>query len=132
MKRPGRGSEQTSNRRKDRYMTTEEFADDGTMLKDLVQFDLAQEMKNSEQKRPWTMRHFARTLFKKSDFRMVLISMDKGSILKEHHADGTISVQVLKGSIRFTAQGDDHSLQVNGVLTLGPSIKHKIEALEES
>jgi quercetin dioxygenase-like cupin family protein len=52
--------------------------------------------------------------------------------LKEHHADGTISVQVLKGSICFTAQGDDHGLQVNGVLTLGPSIKHKVEALEES
>jgi hypothetical protein len=52
--------------------------------------------------------------------------------LKEHHADGTISIQVLKGSIRFTAQGDDHSLRVNGVLMLGPSIKHKVEALEES
>jgi quercetin dioxygenase-like cupin family protein len=113
-------------------MTTEEFADDGTMLKDLVQFDLAQEIKNSEQKRPWTMGHFARTLFKKSDFRMVLISMDKGSILKEHHADGTISIQVLKGSIRFTAQGVAHSLEVNAVLMLGASIKHEVEALEDS
>jgi quercetin dioxygenase-like cupin family protein len=113
-------------------MASEGFADDGTMLKNVTQFDLAKEMMHSEQERPWPMGHFARTLFKKPDFRMVLISMDKGSILKEHHADGTISVQVLKGSIRFTAQGDDHGLQVNGVLTLGPSIKHKVEALEES
>ncbi len=29
-------------------MTTEGFADDGTTLKDLAQFDLAQEMKESE------------------------------------------------------------------------------------
>lgn len=36
---------------------TEAFADDGTMLKDLAQFDLAQEMKGSE-----PMGHFARTL----------------------------------------------------------------------
>jgi quercetin dioxygenase-like cupin family protein len=113
-------------------MTTEGFADDGTMLKDLVQFDLAQEMKNSEQKRPWTMGHFARTLFKKSDFRMVLISMDRGSMLKEHHADGTISVQILKGSIRFTAQGETHNLHVNAVLMLSASIKHEVEALEDS
>ena len=113
-------------------MTTEGFADDGTMLKDLAQFDLAREMKDSEKKRPWPMGHSARTLFKKSDFRMVLISMDKGSILKEHHADGTISVQVLKGLIRFTAQGEAQSLQVNSVLTLGASIKHAVEALEES
>jgi quercetin dioxygenase-like cupin family protein len=119
-------------RREVKYMTTEGFADDGTMLKNLAQFDLAREMMDSEQKRPWPMGHFARTLFKKSDFRMVLISMDKGSILKEHHADGTISVQVLKGSIRFTVQGEAHSLQINGVLTLGASVKHEVEALEES
>jgi quercetin dioxygenase-like cupin family protein len=39
---------------------------------------------------------------------------------------------VLKGSIRFTAQGRAHTLQVNGVLTLGASIKHEVEALEEA
>jgi quercetin dioxygenase-like cupin family protein len=113
-------------------MTTEGFADDGTILKDLAQFDLEQEMKDCEQKRPWPMGHFAKTLFKKSDFRMVLIVMDKGAILKEHHADGTISVQILKGSIDFRVQGESHSLQANSVLTLGASIKHELEARENS
>jgi quercetin dioxygenase-like cupin family protein len=113
-------------------MATEGFADDRTTTKDAVIFDLAKEMMHSQQERPWPMGHFARTLFKAPDLRIVLISMDKGSILKEHHADGTISVQVLKGSIRFTTQGDGCDLQLNGVLTLGPSIKHKVEALEES
>lgn len=113
-------------------MTTEGFADDGTMLKDFAQFDLTREMVDSEQKRPWPMGHFAKTLFKKADFRMVLISMEKGSILKEHHADGTISVQVLKGSIRFSAQDDAHTLEANSIVTLGASIKHQVEALEES
>jgi quercetin dioxygenase-like cupin family protein len=113
-------------------MTTEGFADDGTMLKDFAQIDLVQEMLNSEQTKPWQTGHTARTLFKKSDFRMVLISMEKGSSLKEHHADGTISVQVLKGSIRFSAQGETHTLQVNNMAALGASIKHEVEALEES
>ncbi len=113
-------------------MATEGFAHDGTTAKSLMQFDLAKEMMHSEQKRPWPMGRYARTLLKTPDFRMVLVSMDKGCILKEHHADGSISLQVLKGSIRFTAQGDDHCLQVNSVLTLGPSIKHEVEALEES
>src|SRR5580693_10535510 len=107
-------------------MTTEGFADDGTTLKDLAQFDLAQEMKESEQKRPWPMGHFAKTLFKKSDFRMVLIMMDSGSLMKEHHADGTISVQVLKGSIDFRVRGETHGLSANSVLTLGASIKHEL------
>ncbi|MEO7027788.1 MAG: cupin domain-containing protein [Acidobacteriaceae bacterium] len=113
-------------------MTTEGFADDGTMLKDMAQFDLAQEMKDAESKKPWPMGRTATTLFKKSDFRMVLMSMEKGSILKEHHADGTISVQVLKGAVRFTAQGKGNSLVPNSVLTLGASIKHQVEALEDS
>ena len=113
-------------------MTTEGFADDGTMLLDFAQLDLAQEMLNSEQTKPWQTGHTARTLFKKADFRMVLISMEKGSVLKEHHADGTISVQVLKGAIRFTAQGETHTLQANSMAALGASIKHEVEALEES
>lgn len=113
-------------------MTTEGFAADGTMMQDLAQIDLAREMQDSEQKRPWAMGHYAKTLFKKSDFRMVLIMMDAGAVLKEHHADGTISVQVLKGSIDFRTQGQSRSLGTNGVLMLGASIKHEVEAREPS
>ncbi len=113
-------------------MSTEGFADDGTMLKDFAQFDLAQEMKESEQKRPWSGGHFAKMLFKKSDFRMVLLMMDKGAVLKEHHADGTISVQVLRGSIDFRVHRETHNLPLNGILTLGASIKHEVEAHEDS
>lgn len=113
-------------------MPTEGFSDDGTMLKDLAQFDLAREMAEADQKKPWPASHFAKMLFKKSDFRMVLISMEKGCILKEHHADGTISVHVLKGTIRFSVHGEAHDLRINSVLTLGASIKHEVEALEDS
>ena len=113
-------------------MTTEGFAEDGTELGDFAQFDLVQEMKESEQQKPWQTGHTAKTLFKKADFRMVLIAMEKGSVLKEHHADGTLSVQVLKGSIRFTTQGEARILQVNSVVMLAASIKHEVEALEES
>jgi len=113
-------------------MTTVGFSDDGTMIKDLGQFDVAQEMADSEQKKPWESGHYAKTLFKKSDFRIVLISMEKGRTIKEHHADGTISVQVLKGLIRFTAEDDARDLRPGNVLTLGASIKHQVDALEES
>ena len=113
-------------------MTTERFTEGGTMLEDFAQFDLAQEMINSERTKPWQNGHTAKTLFKKADFRMALISMEKGSILKEHHADGTISVQVLKGSIRFIAQGETHSLREKGIVTLGASITHQVEALEDA
>jgi quercetin dioxygenase-like cupin family protein len=113
-------------------MSTEGFAADGTMVTDLARLDLAKEMTDSEQKKPWPMGHFAKMLFKKSDFRMVLISMEKGSVMKEHHADGTISMQVLRGAIRISVQGAVHDLKAHNILTLGASIKHEVEALEDS
>jgi quercetin dioxygenase-like cupin family protein len=114
------------------HMTTEGFADDGTMTKDLAQFDVAQEIADSEGKKPWKSGHYAKTLFKKSDLRIVLISMEKTAMIKDHHADGTISVQVLNGLIRFTVQGSAHDLSPGNVLALGASIRHEVEALEDS
>jgi quercetin dioxygenase-like cupin family protein len=114
------------------HMTTEDFLDDGTMTEDLVQFDLAQEIADSERKKPWQSGHYAKILLKKSDLRIVLISMDKAAKIKEHHADGTITVQVLNGLIRLTVEGNEHNLSPGNVLALGASIKHQVHTLEES
>lgn len=111
-------------------MTTSK--DDGNMLDDLARFDLMQEIADSESKKPWPAGHNAKTLFKKQDFRSVLITMEPKSKMKEHHADGTISVQVLKGEIRFTTQGKTHQLSQGSLLTLGASIPHEIEAVKDS
>jgi quercetin dioxygenase-like cupin family protein len=105
---------------------------DGTMIDRLAQFDLIQEIADSEQKKPWQSGHFAKTLFKKHDLRVVLITMENAAKMKEHHADGTISVQVLKGQIRFSVHGKPHDLKSGNLLTLGASIKHEVEALEDS
>jgi len=105
---------------------------DGTMIDRLAQFDLHHEIADSEQKKPWQSGHFAKTLFKKHDLRVVLITMENAAKMKEHHADGTISVHVLKGQIRFSVHGKPHDLKSGNLLTLGASIKHEVEALEDS
>jgi quercetin dioxygenase-like cupin family protein len=105
---------------------------DGTMIDRLAQFDLHQEIADSEQKKPWQSGHFAKTLFKKRDLRVVLITMENAAKMKEHHADGTISVHVLKGQIRFSVHGKPHDLKLGNLLTLSASIKHEVEALEDS
>jgi quercetin dioxygenase-like cupin family protein len=105
---------------------------DGTMIDRLAQFDLHQEIADSEQKKPWQSGHFAKTLFKKHDLRVVLITMENAAKMKEHHADGTISVQVLKGQIRFSVHGKPHDLKSGNLLTLSASIKHEVQALEDS
>ena len=47
-------------------------------------------------------RIHAKMLFKKRDFRVVLISMNPSARMKEQHVDGTSSVQVLQGSMRYS------------------------------
>lgn len=106
--------------------------EDGNMIDDLAQFDLTHESAEAAKKKPWQAGHFAKTLFKKQDLRIVLILMENAAKIKEHHADGTLSVQVLTGEIRFTAQGKPYDLKSGGLLTLAASIKHEVEALKDS
>jgi quercetin dioxygenase-like cupin family protein len=105
---------------------------DGNMIDHIALFDLTREIADSESKKPWQAGHYAKTLFKKADFRTVLITMESASKMKEHHADGTLSVQVLKGQIRFTAHGKVHDLHEGSLVTLGASIRHEVEAVNDS
>ncbi|HUZ96041.1 MAG TPA: cupin domain-containing protein, partial [Edaphobacter sp.] len=111
-------------------MTTSQ--QDGTMIDKQAQFDLLKEIADSEQQKPWPSGIYAKTLFKKHDFRVVLISMEKAAKMKEHHADGTISLQVLKGQVRFSVNGHPHDLGTGNLFTLGASIRHDVEAAEDS
>jgi len=106
--------------------------DDGTMTANLAHFDLAHEMAEFEQHKPWPKGIHSKTLFKKKDLRVVLICMEAAARIEEHHADGTSSVQVLKGAIRYTTQGQTYELQTGSLLTLGASIRHDVEAVGES
>src|SRR5690242_5784978 len=63
------------NRLNEREMPMTTSQQDGTMIDKQAQFDLLKEISDSEKKKPWTSGHYARTLFKKHDFRIVLICM---------------------------------------------------------
>lgn len=111
-------------------MTTSQL--DGNMVDRLAQFDLFKEIANAEQKKPWQSGHSAKTLFKKHDLRVVLITMDNAARMKEHHADGTTSIHVLKGQVRVTLHGQSHDLHVGNLLTLAASIRHDVEAVGDA
>jgi len=113
-------------------MTIPGSADDGTMKADLAQFDLADEMAEFEHHKPWPSGIHSRTLFKKKDLRVVLICMEAAATIREHHADGTSSVQLLKGAIRYKTRGQINELKTGSLLTLGASIKHDVEAIDDS
>jgi quercetin dioxygenase-like cupin family protein len=105
---------------------------DGTMVDKVAQFNLLQEIADSEQKKPWPSGLYSKTLFKKHDLRVVLISMQDAAHMKEHHADGTISIQVLKGQLRVSVNSKPYDLPAGTLFNLGHSIRHDVEAKGES
>ena len=59
--------------------------------------------------------------------RIVEIIVDAHhAVLKEHHAEGPITVEVLEGAIRFTARGEELDLRRGGLLALGEAIQHEV------
>jgi quercetin dioxygenase-like cupin family protein len=106
--------------------------DDSTRTASLVLFDLTREIADSYQKKPWHSGIHSRTLCKEPDFRVVLICMETAARLKEHKVDGTSSVHVLQGRIRYSAQGRTYDLRAGSLITVAASIPHDVEALDES
>lgn len=102
------------------------------MIDEVASFDLTRELSDCKSKKPWPAGHYAKTLFKKDDFRTVLIAMEPKSRMKEHHADGTLSIQVLEGHIEVSAQGKKQPLAEGTLMMLSASIPHEVEALKDS
>jgi quercetin dioxygenase-like cupin family protein len=100
------------------------------MNEDFARFDLEAEIRNSESRKPWPSAKHAKTLVNKDDLRLVPFTMESGTTIKEHHADAPVTVQVLRGEIRFPAQEQDHSLRAGE--TLGRSIRHGLEFVGDS
>ncbi|HZR58688.1 MAG TPA: hypothetical protein VFA74_17595 [Terriglobales bacterium] len=111
---------------------TSTSGNNASLMDGLTHFDLAREIVDSEQKRPWASGLYSKTLVKTEDFRVVLIAMDGAAKMNEHHADGTISIQLLKGHIRVGMQGQMQDLRTGSLLALKRSMKHDVESLEDS
>lgn len=101
-------------------------------LAGVSQLDLAAELADSRRHQPWQSGLFSKLLFKSGDLRLVLIAMESGARMKEHHADGTISIHTLQGALRVQVAAEARDLHAEQILTIAPGIKHDVEAREES
>lgn len=70
----------------------------------------------------------ARTLVKEGPLRATLVGLAAGGELKEHRADGPISVHVLEGEIEFSAEGKQWRLSAGSLLSLAPAIRHAVRS----
>lgn len=95
--------------------------------------DLGAELARLRDEEPWRRsgRH-TRTLVKDAELRVVLIALRSGARLEKHHAPGRITIHTLDGRLRVGVAGRSIDLPMGHLVTIGPAIRHEVEALAES
>jgi quercetin dioxygenase-like cupin family protein len=102
------------------------------VLPGVSSLDLVSELAGSREHKPWQSGLYSKLLLKADDLRLVLIAMEPGARIKEHHADGTVSIHALEGTLCIHVQAQAQHLHAGQILTLAPGIKHDVEAHEDS
>lgn len=103
------------------------------MTTDLARFDLAAEL---EQMRAFphadAPHHVAKTLVRSQDLRVVLIAMDAGVDIANHHTDAVITLQILDGRVSLSCPGSELELGAGTVTKLDRGVRHALHAIERS
>ena len=102
------------------------------ILPGISSLDLAGELVDSKEHKPWKSGLYSKLLLKADDMRLVFIAMETGAKLKEHHADGSVSIHALEGKLCVHVHAQAHDLHAGQILALAPGIKHDVEAREDS
>lgn len=100
----------------------------------LLQFDLAAETEHLRREESWQRGtgRSSRTLVKQPDFRIVLVAMKAATEMKEHRADGRISIQTVVGRVRLKLPQKTVDVPAGHLRVLDRCITHDVEAVEES
>lgn len=98
----------------------------------LLKFDVATEIERLRREAAWARGRNAKTLAKHGDMRIVLAIIAAGKELNEHHAHGTVSVQVVQGCVRTRILDELFELSAGHLLVLDPEVAHNLEATEDS
>jgi quercetin dioxygenase-like cupin family protein len=95
-------------------------------------FDLVEEIQHLQARKPWPKKVTSNLLLKSEDLRILLIGMEAGARLEEHHNDGRISIHVLEGAVKMRVHEQSHQFSAGQILALDRSIPHDVEAIEDS
>jgi quercetin dioxygenase-like cupin family protein len=100
----------------------------------LLQIDFERELQQLRREDSWQREtgRSSKTLAKYPDFRIVLILMKSGTRMRQHKAEGRISIQQLNGRVRIHLADRKVTLSAGHLLVLDCGVLHDVEALEES
>jgi quercetin dioxygenase-like cupin family protein len=99
----------------------------------LLTFNLGKEIERLRREEHWLKDgRISETLVKYSDFRIVLILMQAGTLMKEHKADARISIHCLSGRLMVQLPEKLVELSERDLLVLEKCLPHDVNAVEES
>jgi quercetin dioxygenase-like cupin family protein len=79
---------------------------------------------------PANRHHRQETLYRRHPITVALFLFEAGAELPAHLAEGVVTVQVLQGRLKMTAEGQTHDLPAGSLLVLAPGVKHDVHASE--
>src|SRR5574338_697130 len=97
-----------------------------------LSFDLESEIRKLRGEDTWQGGKNSKTLIKYPDYRIVLIALNKGGRMTEHHAAGRLSVQTISGRVKMHVEGSEFDLRAGQLLVLDRAVPHDVEAVEDS
>jgi quercetin dioxygenase-like cupin family protein len=68
------------------------------------------------------------TLFRAGGVAIVLFEFGPNGFLKDHKADGIVTVQVLSGEIVMTTAKDTYVMPSGSLLALAPNVEHDVRS----
>jgi quercetin dioxygenase-like cupin family protein len=96
-------------------------------------FAIGHELNVLRDERPYREHgHNARTLLKNDAFRTVLVVLKPGARVQEHETYHHVALHCIEGRVRVQLPEGPIELPAGGLLGLGPSVPHDVEALEDS
>src|SRR4029077_8164998 len=100
----------------------------------LLHIDLERELQQLRLEDSWRREtgRSSKTLAKYPDFRIVLILMKASTRMRQHRAQGRISIQQLKGQVCLHLADRKVHVSAGHLLVLDCGVLHDVEALEES
>src|ERR1700682_36031 len=100
----------------------------------LLQIDLDRELQQLRREDSWQREtgRSSKTLAKYPDFRIVLILMKRGTRMRQHKAEGRVSIQQLRGQVCIHLAHRKVNVLPGHMLVLDCGVLHDVEALDES
>jgi quercetin dioxygenase-like cupin family protein len=98
-----------------------------------VSFDLADVARALRAEEPYLRDgQSSRTLIRSPDLRIVLVALERGKTLAEHHANATASIQTRSGHIRLRLPERSVEVSEGQLLVMGAGLPHDVYAETDS